>query len=461
MRTIVKGNSIVSSVIGEQRTKDTEYRLMKYVFETEVEDGLLLHNVITGQLVLLTDIERSILSQLPQKPDEKINELIANYYLVPVDFDEYMFVVGYRGILQQVERNNVRPVTKYTIFPTTCCNAHCFYCFESEYQKINMTQEMAKKVADLIRRNVGDKQAVLGWFGGEPTVAMNRIDYICHLLREYGVDYISGMVSNGYLFTEDVVNKAVNDWKLQNIQITLDGTEEVYNKTKSYNVPGSPYQRVVNNIETLLKAGVRVTVLLNLDYHNSDDLYDLIDQLSKRFKQYGNFRMASHVLFNDEGYEKVHHTREQEEELAELNYRLADYMSNAGINGNVMGDVRVKGKLPKLRYMYCMANDSAAVVIGPNGNFYKCEHIEKALTSSAGIDTGPLNETELEEWFISEENKSCAECCLYPDCFFPRRCTDHAKCYPIDAERKLAGYKEIAQTLFHNISQNEQAEIKD
>ena len=261
METIVNANGTVRNIIGQQSLKDVDYRLLKYILEVDVEEGLLLDNVITGQITLLKEDERSILHQLPRKPNDKMKQLISDYYLVPVDFNEYEFVRGYRSVLQQVERNKEKPITKYILFPTTCCNARCFYCFESGLNKINMDETTTIKVAQFIRDNVKGKQAEISWFGGEPTVGMKCIDYICYLLKEYGVDYTSGMVSNGYLFSEDIVAKAVKEWNLKSIQITLDGTEEIYNKTKNYIVPGNAYKRVMNNIGLLLEAGVEVTIL--------------------------------------------------------------------------------------------------------------------------------------------------------------------------------------------------------
>lgn len=459
MRTIVDANSIVSSVIGEQKSKDVDYRLMKYILSVETEDGLLLHNVVTGQLILLSDEETEAISRLPGKAEDAAVPLIAAYYLVPVEFNEYDFVRGYRKVLQQLEKNKPKPITKYTILPTTCCNAHCFYCFESNYEKLNMDEKTARKVADFIIRRADGNKVELSWFGGEPTIASDRINEICQILREHEVNYLSGMISNGYLFTEELVRKAVEDWKLQSIQITLDGTEEVYNKTKSFHVPESAYQRVLNNIQLLIDAGVIVTVLLNLDEHNRRDLYDLVDELAQRFSQTDNFRIASHVLFNDEGYEKVHHTYDQEENLIRENYRLIEYIRSAGLKGNVMGSTRGKNYLPKLRYLYCMVNDSGAVVIGPNGSFYKCEHLENGQECTTGLDGGCFDEKEIDTWFTSGEKPQCVDCPLFPECFVPKRCKDQENCFSVVAEQKLSSYIGIAKMYYDNFVQGEGAGI--
>lgn len=421
---------------------------MKYIIKIEVKDGLLLHNVITGQLLYLTEAEKSILYELPLKPEEKIGQLISWYYLVPEDFDEYKFVNGYRKVLQQLEKNKEKPITKFTIFPTTCCNAHCFYCFESEYKKINMDAVTAGKVVDYIEQNSRNNKIRISWFGGEPTVAIPCIDSICNGLETRGIDFVSGMVSNGYLFTEQIVKKAVNNWKLKKIQITLDGTEEVYNKTKNYNVAGSAYKRVLNNISLLLESGIQVSVLLNLDYYNSDDLYKLIDELAKRFRKYDNFRVVSHVLFNDEGYVKVHHTEREEEELVRRNYDLIDYLEKLGLQGNGIGSARKRRNLPKLQYTHCMTNDAGAIVIAPNGNLHRCEHIPNKLTSPISIDSGTANKLEMDEWFLPAEEAICHDCSLYPSCFVPSKCKDHQRCHYLDRQKRTKMCEELAKELY-------------
>ena len=450
MIIIEDGSSIIKTVIGDQKIKSTEYRPMNYILEVEVDDKLLLQNVITGQLVLLENDEKIFFRQPPGMPIKETEQLISSYFLVPVEFDEKEFVQGYRKILQQIERNKKKNITKYTIFPTTCCNAHCFYCFESEFKKTNMSEETAKKVAEFISSNCGKSKAEINWFGGEPTVASNRIDTICESLKESGTEFFSGMVSNGYLFDKEMVLKAVKDWHLKSIQITLDGTEEIYNQTKQFNVLGSAYLRVLDNINLLLEANITVTVLLNLDYHNYDDLFVLVEELSNRFHKYSNFRVSSHVLFNNEGYDKIIHTDKEEEDLANRNYILGDHISKVGLNGSVMGDILRKGKLPQLRYQYCMVNDSSAIVIGPYGDFFKCEHIADSLTSSAGIDKGFFSNEELDKWFEPIEKNDCYKCCLYPNCFVPVDCKDHVKCYPSDSVRKIANYKEIVKNKYYN-----------
>ena len=73
------------------------------------------------------------------------------------------------------------------------------------------------------------------------------------------------------------MDKATNIWKLRNVRITIDGTESVYNKVKSYiGVNYNPFAQVIKNIELLIKQGIPVTIRLNIEKYNIKDVKELL-----------------------------------------------------------------------------------------------------------------------------------------------------------------------------------------
>ena len=70
----------------------------------------------------------------------------------------------------------------------------------------------------------------------------------------------------------------MKDINLSNVQITLDGTEETYNKTKRfiYKDDPSPFKTVIYNIHNLLFNNISVTIRLNVDNNNADDIEKLL-----------------------------------------------------------------------------------------------------------------------------------------------------------------------------------------
>ena len=122
MQIIIPTASTFEQMVGLQKRADgQQYRLMTYVVQQPVADGLLLYNMLTCSLVLLTPDEAADLTAQ--------RELIDRWFLVPQAHDD-------RKLCQQVRQMVAlltpvpKVVTSYTILPTTGCNARCFYCYE-------------------------------------------------------------------------------------------------------------------------------------------------------------------------------------------------------------------------------------------------------------------------------------------------------------------------------------------
>lgn len=91
-------------------------------------------------------------------------------------------------------------------------------------------------------------------------------------------------------------------WKLKRVQITLDGTEQVYLRAKAYvNSQGSEFQIVLDNIEALLNSKIAVNIRLNQDAYNTEDLLELLAILHNRLGTNPYLTIYNHLLFNFEG----------------------------------------------------------------------------------------------------------------------------------------------------------------
>ncbi len=421
----------------DQRFREGEpYRLMNFVVKQPVEEGLLLYNVLTRAVVLLTPEE----ARTMEEDAAAIPELIAKWFTVPLSFDDRNLAREVRAVGKMLEKRP-KGITGYTILTTTDCNARCFYCYEKGRRRIPMTDRTAQKVADFILRNNPGGKVRLRWFGGEPLYNKRAISLICGLLRDAKADYQSSMVSNGYLFDNETIAEAVGLWNLKKVQITLDGTEEVYNRSKAFiYAEGSPYRRVLENIHRLLQAGIRVNVRLNIDRHNADDLFDLADILIAKYGGNELFTVYSHSLFETGVAESaVSHTDAQRKELFETRMRLQEKLKR--------GDVAVDHKLPdKLKLHRCMADSDANILILPDGHLGKCEHFSDDHWVG-DLDSAERDESVLEEFKrLREEIDACADCPLYPDCFRLALCDEAAHCYPEEREEKL---QETRQSLLY------------
>ena len=217
------GNTI--KILGKPKLAEHGLRWMTYVLAQPVEGGVLVFHTLTRALLLLTPEEYAAPDNLP--------ELRDGWFRVPQEMDDMKYADQVRFIRRTMQKEPEH-ITSYTIFTTTDCNARCFYCYELGRSRIPMSNETAHKAAAYIAAHCGGEKVHLHWFGGEPLFNKQVIDIICTDLAEKGIVYESMMISNGYLFDGATVEQAVSHWKLKSVQITLDGTEEIYNRSKSF-----------------------------------------------------------------------------------------------------------------------------------------------------------------------------------------------------------------------------------
>lgn len=315
MQTILPPSGNTTKILGKARSAEHGLRWMTYVLAQPVEGGVLVFHTLTRALLLLTPEEYAAPDNLP--------ELRSSWFRVPQEMDDMKYADQVRFIRRTMQKEPEHTTT-YTIFTTTDCNARCFYCYEMGRSRIPMSNETAHKAAAYIAAHCGGEKVHLHWFGGEPLFNKQVIDIICTDLTEKGIVYESMMISNGYLFDGATVEQAVSHWKLKSVQITLDGTEEIYNRSKAfiYKDGKSPYQVVLANIQRLLDAGVSVHIRLNMDEHNADNLMELADELHERFRGKGKFSVYSHTLFEFAGSKTHIRAQEERRQLYQKQQRL-------------------------------------------------------------------------------------------------------------------------------------------
>ncbi|MBR4073454.1 MAG: SPASM domain-containing protein [Clostridia bacterium] len=201
------------------------------------------------------------------------------------------------------------------------------------------------------------------------------------------------------------------------MQITLDGTEKVYNRVKNYiyNNNESPYKIVLNNMEKLLDNNIQVIVRLNMDEHNKDDLYVLVDELFTRFNKKDNFKIYVHLLYEDSGNLKLDYSSQKHLELAYDYFALEDYIITKGL-------LLERNVSNILKTSHCMADNDSSIVILPNGNLSKCEH---ALSEDiiGNIYSNAVNQEAINSWKqVQDMTESCYTCAVYPDCLRLKKC---------------------------------------
>jgi len=426
VQTIVEPKKHIADLWGKQRIReDQTYRLMKYVLRVDHEGKMLLHNVVTGQLVVLDQEEADAVDHLPQSYGPEMKRLVTEHYLVPEDYDEFHQVRKLRSILWKLRQSQMSVPTeirRYTILPTTACNARCYYCFEKGCKTLTMTESVAKDVVGFIARRSQGDPVTLSWFGGEPTIAANRIDQICSGLRERGIVYRSEITTNGYLFDEQMVACAGDLWNLNRVMISVDGVENTYNSIKAYiNAMDNPYQKVMRNVSLLLSREIRVEMRMNFDLNNIQDFELLAKEMLHRFKGNSLFRLTAYPVIgryvNNENV-VLHGTDEWFQEKIVVLNRLAAAMG--------LRDMKIS--LPCLRFEGCEACDCRAVVICADGSLVRCPEQFGPEQIVGNIYDEVIFPDRVASWQQFVEYEKCRDCPFYPFCNRIANCNVKDRC---------------------------------
>ncbi len=396
-------------------------RLNKFVIRAGKQNRNILYNTATGAIVVINGEEDL---------NNSLDQLKRMFFYVPEDFDEISWVNDLRKTKIAKEKNNI--ITGYTIFSTSDCNARCFYCFEKGAQRNDMSPNTALDVANFITKKCNGNKVVLRWFGGEPLLNTKAMDIICETLKNNSIEFTSSMISNGSLFNNSNVTKAKNLWNLKGVQITLDGTKNVYQKAKSYvNSDGKEFDKVIENIEQLIETEIRVSVRLNQDLYNTDDLKELVLFLEQKFADRKYFSVYNSLIYTqnpDESFEndRLEAFKKVQREIIDRNLFRDNYLNK------------------RLKIKHCMADDATSVVILPNGDLGRCEHyVYEHLIGS--IYSNEINKEEINKWKDTYQIKQkCYDCPLYPQCLRIKMCPEEPKdCSFIQCENKIELMKEI------------------
>ncbi len=413
MKIILEGNGFVKSILKAWSVNKESFYIPSKFNVVSDDKPFIAHNTLTRTLIEITENEKNILTGDKIQYNDDIIDLIENNFLVPESIDEITIAEQVLSCVKtfKAKTNNIN---LYTILTTTDCNARCFYCYEAGIEKHNMTEETAHKVVEFIRNNHGGQEVRLNWFGGEPLYNNKVMDIICNGLRVNGIKYNSKMISNGYLFDNELIKRAVEIWNLKKVQITLDGTEEIYNRVKNYIYEDdiSPFKKVCDNIEQLIKNKIVVHIRLNLDEHNSENLYELVRYINERYKDKKYLYVYISLLYDLDGKksltEKFH--------LTKIKCDIDNYL-----NENGLCDKKLISYLP---VNHCMADNDAATLINPLGDLAKCEHYVYGDETYGSIyNPDVINENNILSWKkIRPKTKVCNDCKIYPMCYILERC---------------------------------------
>lgn len=295
------------------------------------------------------------------------------------------------------------------INPTLDCNFRCWYCYEHHMEKSEMNKENYNKVKIFIDRILatGIKSFTLSFFGGEPMlkyrqIVLPLIKYTSKKCAHKGVDFNISFTSNGSLFSEDWIIEMKKYGNIS-LQITLDGSRDIHNKTRFFKSNRGSYDIIVRNIYDLLLNGCYVRLRINYTQESVNTIKDIIPDFAPIPNE-----IKKNMLID---FHRVWQDKDSMDIIPEIR-ESADLFRNSGFEVlyNSLNEIS----------NCCYADKKNTALINFNGDVYKCSARDFTKDNRDGF----LNDEGQIIWYNSPEhrlslklsNKPCQKCRIAPLC---------------------------------------------
>ncbi|MFW6047454.1 MAG: radical SAM protein, partial [Candidatus Woesearchaeota archaeon] len=251
------------------------YKLNRYIIFKEIENEILALNLFNKKTIVISREKYQLIKRYENdisylKYDNK--NLFSLLYKLDFildssrnELDELKFIY-----LNQIYRD-----TSYrlTLIPSLECNFNCWYCYESKSNGY-MTDKVKERIISHVNHKINYEKISfidLDWFGGEPLLYFDEVVYpislkILEIARKKNLPFKNRITTNGYLLDEERIKK-LNEIKLNNFQITIDGSEEFHQKVKKGK---DTYKRTIENINMMTSYFDDIHLLLRVNMSNEN-----------------------------------------------------------------------------------------------------------------------------------------------------------------------------------------------
>ena len=384
---------------------------MKFIDEKDIfyiNNKFILINYLTGACDIINDKVAKDISHNEFKNLDTfiLNKLISRKYIFPSTSDYNYFI---KKIDEKLRAEKVKRYPNFLIIPTYECNLSCPYCFENTYKKQKSEQKNSKWIEnifykidninkDFSKRNniiLDPSKIEITLMGGEPLLPKNKknIEDIINHISAKGYKY--NIITNGVCIDE-YVNLFIKNMPTY-IQITLDGTKEYHDQRRCYIDGNGTFDKIMRNINILTNNRINISIRLNLDQNNLDDLKPYINFIEDKFKNNEYVHPYLYPIqdggcaYNNNIGEEIDYIKKINILSKNLNIKKFRFI----FHGNQIIEC-IKNNVPiKLKSYNCSAQNNQ-YIFDFKGNIYKCWFgvgNDKYAISSDASTTSLIDET--------------------------------------------------------------------
>lgn len=377
-----------------------KYKKSEFNYIYKNGNQTLIYNTLYNSLVRLDNEEFIIFDEINETENELKEKFIENGLWVSKSLDEKK---KYIACSEAYTLYVPRPLS-ITITTTLKCNARCTYCYEKGVKQLDIFENAEEKIIEFIKMNSDNNEVHLIWFGGEPLMNTKFMDKLSERLIREEINFSSYIITNGSLLNKDIIEKKLDYWNIKDMQITLDGTKNVYEMRKNYIEPEEgEFYSILNNIREVAQQGIFINIRLNIDRSNRKDMIELLKEIDNIFSTYENVVFypafitgSSNPLTDVEKVEFIKDMLLAMKNVKKLTASTKFY------------------SLPRMHA--CMNGDPKSFSIDVYGNIFTCEHYVGREKNKIGT---------LESGFEKEDcrgknilfREECEKCVFLPKCY--------------------------------------------
>lgn len=389
-------------------------KLSKFNISIPYEGKYVFSNTFTQKFLLIEPLLMDIIHSISSK--EEIAELreihpsfydslLSNGFIVDADIDEINKV---RELIHSVDNSD--KFYQLMINPTMNCNFKCWYCYESHIKGSKVSTDTLTKIEKYIFNIFNEKTAIeyfhLSFFGGEPLlnyddVVLPIMDYTYETANQFKKPLVISFTTNGFLIDDKMVEDFVK-YGVKSLQISFDGNKENHDQTRFVTKTKGSYERIVNNLKSLVRKRIKVALRVNYTEKNLLGLEDILESFSDLT---GEDKKCITLSMN-----KVW------QETAPNLFKIVDaFQEKAREFGFVIPDALEANTVINS----CYADKRNQSVINYNGDVYKCNARDFTKDRREGVlKDGHIEWSDKyeERMNIKLKNKPCLECPILPVC---------------------------------------------
>ncbi len=243
--------------------QSSKYNVVAKLHESE---DFFIVNSLSGN----ADIMNTETYQQLREMSGDTNEFVEKGYLIEPEEEQKTFKQKYLQFLDDRENDEIQIffVTNYS------CNFDCSYCYQAGYEdhpKV-LTKEIIDAFFNHISERFASRKKYITIFGGEPFLNSPKhkenIAYIVDKAKQNNIEIAA--VTNAYNLVDyiDILKSGL----IREIQVTLDGMQEIHNQRRPLKGGGATFKRIVEGVDQLLANNIAVNLRMVIDRDNLNEL---------------------------------------------------------------------------------------------------------------------------------------------------------------------------------------------